>query len=113
NNRGAAESQKGDFTRAAADLDTAVRLGPNSQEAIGNRGFLRLAMGDFTGAAADFTKLAQAGPSDPYRILWRHIARLRAGEPDDGFVREASGLGEGEWPGAPLPLFLGQLARES
>jgi len=79
NNRGAAESQNGDFARAAADLDTALRLGPDHEGAYGNRGFVRLALGDFTGAAADFGALAARRPDDPYRVLWRHLAWMRAG----------------------------------
>src|SRR5258708_27933969 len=78
NNRGAAESQNGDFARAAADLDTALRLGPTHEGAYGNRGFVRLALRDFTGAAADFSALARRPPADPYRVLWRHLARIPA-----------------------------------
>jgi tetratricopeptide (TPR) repeat protein len=111
NNRGAAESQNGDFTRAAADLDTALRLGPSHEGAYGNRGFVRLALGDFAGAAADFSALASRNPGDPYRVLWRHLARLRAGVADDGFAREATTLGSGPWPGPLLALFAGALDR--
>ncbi len=112
NNRGAAESQNGDFARAAADLDTALRLGPNYEGAYGNRGFVRLALGDFAGAAADFGALASRQPDDPYRVLWRHLARMRAGAADDGFAREAAALGSGPWPGPLLALYAGSLDRE-
>jgi tetratricopeptide (TPR) repeat protein len=112
NNRGAAESQNGDFARAAADLDTALRLGPSYEGAYGNRGFVRLALGDFAGAAADFNALASRQPEDPYRVLWRHMARMRAGVADDGFAREAAALGSGAWPGPLLALFAGSLNRE-
>jgi tetratricopeptide (TPR) repeat protein len=112
NNRGTAESQNGDFARAAADLDTAVRLGPNYEGAYGNRGFVRLALGDFAGAAADFDALASREPGDPYRVLWRHLARMRTGMADDGFAREAAALGTGPWPGPLLALFAGSLDRE-
>jgi tetratricopeptide (TPR) repeat protein len=113
NNRGAAESQNGDFARAAADLDTALRLGPSYEGAYGNRGFVRLAVGDFAGAAADFSALASRQPDDPYRVLWRHLARMRAGATDDGFAREAAAFGAGPWPGPLLALFAGSLERES
>jgi tetratricopeptide (TPR) repeat protein len=112
NNRGAAESQNGDFARAAADLDTALRLGPNHEGAYGNRGFVRLALGDFAGAAADFSALASREPGDPYRVLWRHMMRMRSGAADDAFAREAAALGPGPWPGPLLALFAGTLARE-
>jgi lipoprotein NlpI len=112
NNRGAARSQNGDFARAAADLDTALRLGPNSEEAYGNRAFVRLALGDFEGAAADFDALAQRDPSDPYRVLWRHLARLRAGLADEGFAREAASVPNDPWPGPLIALYAGTLERE-
>jgi tetratricopeptide (TPR) repeat protein len=112
NNRGAALSQKGDLARAMADLDNAVKLGPNSEEAYGNRGFARLALGDFKGAAADFDQLAIADPSDPYRVLWRHIARARAGVADADFAREAAPHVSGPWPGPLLGLYLGRTERE-
>jgi lipoprotein NlpI len=112
NNRGSAESQNGDFARAAADLDTALRLGPNYEGAYGNRGFVRLALGDFAGAAADFSALATREPGDPYRVLWRHLARMRAGMADEGFAREAAALGAGPWPGPLLALYAGSLAPE-
>jgi lipoprotein NlpI len=112
NNRGSAASQNGDFARAAADLDTALRLGPNYEGAHGNRGFVRLALGDFAGAAEDFGALASREPGDPYRVLWRHLARMRAGLPDDGFAREAAALGAGPWPGPLLALYAGSLQPE-
>jgi tetratricopeptide (TPR) repeat protein len=112
NNRGASLSQNGDFARAAADLDTALRLGPSYEGAYGNRGFVRLALGDFAGAAADFSALAARSPDDPYRVLWRHLARMRAGAPDDDFAPAAAALGAGPWPGPLLALFAGTLARE-
>jgi tetratricopeptide (TPR) repeat protein len=111
NNRGAAESQNGDFARAAADLDTALRLGPNHEGAYGNRGFVRLALGDFAGAAADFSALERSQPDDPYRVLWRHLARMRAGAADDGFAGEAAALGSGPWPGPLLALYAGTRGR--
>ena len=111
NNRGAAQSQNGDFVRAAADLDTALRLGPSHEGVYGNRGFVRLALGDFAGAAADFSALASRDPADPYRVLWRHLARVRAGVADDEFAREATALGSGPWPGPLLALFAGALDR--
>jgi lipoprotein NlpI len=112
NNRGAAQSQNGDFARAAADLDTALRLAPDSEGAHGNRGFVRLARGDFAGADADFSALAARNPGDPYRVLWRHLARMRAGEADEGFAGEAAPFVTGEWPGALLAFYLGTLERE-
>jgi lipoprotein NlpI len=112
NNRGAAASQKGDFARAAADLEEAIRLGPNYEEAYGNRAFVRLAVGDFAGAAADFDRLVQRGPQDPYRILWRHIARMRAGEADADFAFDAGPHLSGPWPAPVLAFYLGSLARE-
>jgi Flp pilus assembly protein TadD len=112
NNRGAVAGQEGDFARAAADLDEAIGLGPDFEEAYGNRAFVRLAVGDFAGAAADFDRLAQRAPDDPYRILWRHIARLRAGKADADFARDAAPYLAGPWPAAVLAFYLGSLGRE-
>jgi tetratricopeptide (TPR) repeat protein len=112
NNRGTARSQNGDFARAAADLDTALRLGPSQEGAYGNRGFVRLALGDYAGAAADFGALAARQPGDPYVVLWRHLALIRAGAPDDGLTRDAAALGSGPWPGPLLALYAGSLARD-
>jgi lipoprotein NlpI len=112
NNRGAARSQNGDFARAAADLDTALRLGPSDEGAYGNRGFVRLALGDFKGAADDFSALAARQPGDPYRVLWRHLALVRAGAADEGFAREVATHGSGPWPGPLLALYAGSIERE-
>jgi lipoprotein NlpI len=111
NNRGAALSQIGDFSRAAADLDVAVQLGPGIEAALGNRGFVRLALGDFAGAAADFGALLARDPSDPYRLLWRRLARLRAGVADEDFAAKAAALGSAPWPGPMLALYAGTLDR--
>jgi lipoprotein NlpI len=73
---------------------------------------VRLAVGDFAGAAADFSALAARNPDDPYRVLWRHLARMRAGGTDDDFARTAAALGSGPWPGPLLALYAGTLERE-
>lgn len=111
NNRGAALSQTGDFARAAADLDRALQLSPSTEAAYGNRGFVRLALGDFAGAAADFAALLGRDPNDPYRILWRQLARMRAGLTDDDFAAKAAALGAAPWPGPVLALYAGKLDR--
>ena len=89
----------------------ALQLGPGTEAAYGNRGFVRLALGDFAGAAADFGTLLARDPDDPYRILWRQLARMRAGLVDDDFAAKAAALAAAPWPGPVLALYAGKLDR--
>ena len=114
NNRGAALSQKGDFARALADLDKAVRLMPDNARLRGNRGFTRFAHGDFKGAAEDFEHFASGAPDKRFAVLWRHLARARAGDADrDALERDAKALDLTSWPGPLLGFVLDQVTPEA
>ena len=57
--------KKGDFQRAAAEFDEAIRLDPNSMYPLVNRGNLMMDFGQFDRAIADFTRAIKLAPTSP------------------------------------------------
>jgi tetratricopeptide (TPR) repeat protein len=62
-NRGLAKLEMGDYDRAIADFDAAIRLDPASAAAFNNRGGAWYAKGDQDRAIADFDKAIQLDPA--------------------------------------------------
>jgi tetratricopeptide (TPR) repeat protein len=60
---GALYAGKGQFDRAIADLDQAIRLNPNYAEAFYSRGLAKRAKGDSAGGDADIVKAKRLNPS--------------------------------------------------
>jgi lipoprotein NlpI len=113
NNRGIAFRIKGDLTRAIADYDHALRINPADTASYVDRGTARFELGRFADAATDFGAALQQGASDPYIVLWRHLARARAGQADASeLLWNAGRIERAPWPGPLIALFLGETGRD-
>ena len=73
-NRGRAWSDKGDFARAIADFDQAIRLDPAYADAFNNRGVAYAGKGDPAHAVADFDRAVQIDPHYAIAIFNRGLA---------------------------------------
>jgi tetratricopeptide (TPR) repeat protein len=62
NRRGIAYARKGDFDRAIADYDEALRIKPDYAEALKNRGIAYEKKGDFDRAIADYDEALRIKP---------------------------------------------------
>ncbi len=83
-NRGNAYSAKGDYDRAIADHNEAIRLDPKYANALGNRGIIYEARGDIARARADFEAALAARPGD--KVATEGLARLAKAAPPSSTV---------------------------
>jgi tetratricopeptide (TPR) repeat protein len=70
----------GDFDRAVAAFDDAIRLDPASAEAFGNRAFAHWSKGDTQAAIRDYGAAIERDPANVVNRLNRAIAYNREGE---------------------------------
>src|SRR5215203_4921180 len=63
-NRGIAHGKAGDYERAVADFDAALRVNPNHLRAFVNRGNANFARRDYDRAIADFTQAIRLEPKN-------------------------------------------------
>lgn len=106
--RAVAYRSKGDYALAIADLDKAAALSPAASYIFGERALTYFALGEFEESAADYDREIQLGTPQAHDLLWRHIARSRAGRrmtPE--FAGETVGVDRQQWPGVIVDLFLG------
>lgn len=106
--RAVAYRSKGDYALAIADLDKAAVLSPEAGFIFGERAITYFALGDFEKSAADYDREIQLIKPQALDLLWRHVARSRAGRrmtPE--FAGETVGVDRQEWPGIIVELFLG------
>ena len=105
--------QIGDYDRAIADDDAALKLVPDYTFAFTNRGMANFYAGHFAAAAGDFKKSQAADPTEPDFVLWLHLSRARAGEDDaQELARMAAKVDVKSWAGPAVALFLGQMKPE-
>jgi tetratricopeptide (TPR) repeat protein len=105
--RGHAWKDKGSFDRATADYNEAIRLDPKYIDAYYGRGHAYFYTGKFAVAAADFMRATDLG-GNAYAMVWRFLARARAGE--DGVAElstNAARLKTKDWPYAVIGFYLG------
>lgn len=108
-NRGNTYQDKGDYRRAIAEYDIAIRLQPGYAEAWFARGRARFALAEFPAAVMDFAQSLKLDPMDVYSALWLHLARRKSAASDDGELsRNAAKFDRAVWPGALLGLYLGE-----
>jgi tetratricopeptide (TPR) repeat protein len=79
NNRGAALRDKGEFDRAFADLDQAIRLNPNNQRAWYNRALVWQRKGDSGREIEDETRAIAIDPTLASALTARGLAHERQG----------------------------------
>jgi lipoprotein NlpI len=113
NNRGNAYGAKGDYNRTIADYTKAIELDPSDSGYARSLGIARYAKGDFKGAAVDMLRAIEL-EDDPYAMLFRYLARTRAGEMAAAELAANAGrLPTKEWPYAALELYLGKRSPEA
>jgi tetratricopeptide (TPR) repeat protein len=107
---------KAEFDRAIADLDQAIRIEPDNSDHHANRGFAHFYRGDFASAAASLHRAIEMEIDNhrdfsSFRVLFRYLARTRAGQ--DG--RAELDKARAETPGAraTIALFLGRGSAEA
>lgn len=79
-NRAATYFQRGDDTRAIADLDQAIRLDPRNYQAISLRAQARARQGDFVRAIADVTSTLSLRPDEAAGLRARGSLHQRKGD---------------------------------
>ncbi len=110
--RGAAWSAKGEFALAIADYDQAIRLDPSFGAAYWSRGLAYFNSGNFSAAAADMLKSNDLR-DDGYSMLWRFLARARAGQDGSGeLAANAARLKTKEWVYPVIDFYLGRRSLE-
>ena len=110
NNRGVALSLKGDFDRAIADHDEAIRMNPKYAWAYLNRGVTRFAQGQFVSAGADFSDALRLNPNDASFVIWRYFAQSRADRraaAASELATNAAKIDKTKWPAPIIDLLAG------
>jgi tetratricopeptide (TPR) repeat protein len=79
NNRGTAYAKKGDFDKAIADYDAAIRIDPKIPSTYGNRGLALVKAGQFARAVADFDQALAGNPKDALSLYNRGVAKQKMG----------------------------------
>jgi tetratricopeptide (TPR) repeat protein len=102
--RSAAEAEVGDLDAAAASLEEALALAPDSAEAHHRLGRVRMLQGRWDAAAAAFDAALALRPDDVKDLAWRARAAAEAGRTDEALAlaRRAHEL----HPGSAAPLVI-------
>jgi len=79
-NRGDARMAKGDYAKAIADYDEAIRLNPKDRWAYITRGNARMEIGDHAKAIADFGEAIRLNPKDDSAYINRGIVWMSKGD---------------------------------
>jgi tetratricopeptide (TPR) repeat protein len=102
----------GNYGRAISDYSDALRLDPSDTGFYADRGFAHFLKADYPQATADLAE-ATAHIAEPYPILWRYLARARAG--GDGtaeLAAAAAQLKTKAWPYPIVEFYLGKRTAE-
>jgi len=100
--RGHAWRTKGNLDRAIADFGQAIKIDPKHIDALNSRGRAYFYKGDFAAAAADLLNSSKL-TDDPYTVLWRFLARARAGQDaTNELLDNATQLKDRNWPYAVI-----------
>jgi lipoprotein NlpI len=112
-NRGNAYAVKGDYDRAIADHTKAIELDPEDSAYVRSLGIARYGNADFSGAAVDLLRAVEL-EDDVYAMLFRYLARTRAGEAATAELEANVGrLKNKGWPYAVTELYLGKRSPEA
>jgi tetratricopeptide (TPR) repeat protein len=102
----------GNYARAISDYSEALRLDPSDVGIYADRGFVHFLVSDFPQATADLAQSISHNP-EPYPMLWRYLARARAG--GDGAAELAAAAGQLKtkaWPYPIVEFYLGKRTAE-
>jgi tetratricopeptide (TPR) repeat protein len=102
----------GNYARAISDYSEALRLDPSDTGVYADRGFVHFLEADYPQAAADLAQAIARQP-EPYPVLWRYLARVRAG--GDGTAELAAAAGQLKskaWPYPVVEFYLGKRSAE-
>ncbi len=122
-NRGGARYLQARYDDAIGDFVASIRLYPDNPEAYNGLGYAYLAQARYAEAAqaferslalAPYERYIELVPNPPYEVLWLHLARRLAGQPDDAqeFARNAAKIDLKEWPGPLVGFYLGKLNKD-
>ena len=100
--------QQGDFDRAIADYNEAIRLNPKSALAYFARGRSYLFAGSVEKALADFNQASANAPEDAYVALWVDIVGRRNNLPSR-LAQTSSRIDMTVWPAPVIRLFMDQM----
>ena len=104
---------QGDYDLAIADTAKAVELAPKSGGYVRSLGLARYHKGTFKEAAADLLRSLELA-DDSYAMLFRFLARQRAGETAAAELEANAGrLKDKKWPYAVIELYLGKRSLEA
>jgi tetratricopeptide (TPR) repeat protein len=98
----------GNYARAISDYSEALRLDPSDTGVYADRGFVHFLVADYPQATADLAQAIARLP-EPYPVLWRYLARTRAG--GDGtaeLAAAAAQLKTKAWPHPIIEFYLGK-----
>ena len=73
--RGVGYANKGEYERAIADFNEAIRVDPKSTHAFRNRGVVYVLKGDYNRAIADFNVVIRLDPNDALAFCNRGKAK--------------------------------------
>ena len=102
----------GNYARAISDYSEALRLDPSDVGVYADRGFVHFLGADYPQATADLAQSIARLP-EPYPMLWRYLARARAG--GDGTAELAAAaerLKTKAWPYPVVEFYLGKRSAE-
>lgn len=88
----------GDHDAALKHLDYGIRRWPQFNELVDLRAKTLFNLGRYDEAAEAFVQTVKAFPGDPPPVLWLHLARLQAGQPDTAeFAANSASLDLSGW----------------
>jgi lipoprotein NlpI len=102
----------GDYDRAVADCNEAIRLSPKDSVLYFNRGLANLYVGSLPEAAADFNKSRELTPQYAYTALWLDVVDERSKLPSR-LAQSLTRIDMTKWPAPLIRLYLGQMTSEA
>jgi tetratricopeptide (TPR) repeat protein len=88
----------GDHDAALQRLDYAIRRWPRFNEVVDLRAKTLFNLGRYDEAAEAFVQTVRMFPGDERAVLWLHLARMRAGQPDAAeFAANTASLRLSDW----------------
>ena len=103
----------GEYDRAIADAAKAAELAPKDAWRVAQLGRAQFSKGDFKAAAAELLRSLALNDSS-YAMLFRYLARQRAGETGGAELEANAGrLKDKKWPYAVIEMYLGKRSPEA